>query len=57
MEHRIVFEFLIRGSWDAAAAAMEEHLRLSAARTRKRLMAFSVFTEPSLPNYLRRISA
>ena len=57
MEHRIVFEFLIRGSWDAAAAAMEEHLRLSAARTRKRLMAFSVFTEPNLPNYLRRISA
>ena len=57
MEHRIVFEFLIRGSWDSAAAAMEEHLRLSAARTRKRLMAFSVFKEPSLPNYLRRISA
>jgi DNA-binding GntR family transcriptional regulator len=57
MEHRIVFEFLIRSSWDSAAAAMEEHLRLSAARTRKRLMAFSVFKEPNLPNYLRRISA
>ena len=57
MEHRIVFEFLIRGSWDSAATAMEEHLRLSAARTRKRLMAFSVFKEPNLPNYLRRISA
>jgi len=36
---------------------MEEHIRLSAARTRKRLMAFSVFTEPNLPNYLRRISS
>ena len=57
MEHRIVLEFLIRGSWESAATAMEEHIRLSAARTRKRLMAFSVFTEPNLPNYLRRISS
>lgn len=56
MEHCIVFEFLMRGSWNAAAAAMEEHLHLSAARTRKRLMAFSVFPEPDLPDYLRRIS-
>ena len=57
MEHRIVLEFLIRGSWESAATAMEEHIRLSAARTRKRLMAFSVFTEPHLPSYLRRISS
>ena len=57
MEHCIVLEFLIRGSWKAAADALEEHLHLSAARTRKRLMAFSVFPEPDLPAYLRRISA
>lgn len=56
MEHCIVLEFLIRGSLTAAADAMEEHLHLSAARTRKRLMAFSVFPEPDLPDYLRRIS-
>jgi DNA-binding GntR family transcriptional regulator len=56
MEHCIVLEFLMRGSWSAAAAAMAEHLHLSAARTRKRLMAFSVFPEPDLPDYLRRIS-
>jgi DNA-binding GntR family transcriptional regulator len=56
MEHCIVFEFLIRGSRKAAADALEEHLHLSAARTRKRLMAFSVFPEPDLPDYLRRIS-
>jgi DNA-binding FadR family transcriptional regulator len=55
-EHVLVLEFLIRGSWQAAANALEEHLRLSAARTRKRLMAFSVFPEPTLPEYLRRIS-
>lgn len=56
MEHCIVLEFLVRGSWDAAANAMEEHLHLSADRTRKRLMAFSVFPEPDLPDYLRAIS-
>lgn len=55
-EHSIVFEFIMRGSWSAAASAMHEHLQLSAARTRKRLMAFSVFPEPDLPDYLRRIS-
>ena len=53
-EHGIVLDFLIRGSWDAAAMALEEHLRLSAARTRKRLMAISVFPEPDLPDYLLR---
>jgi DNA-binding GntR family transcriptional regulator len=56
MEHCVVLEFLIRGSWNAAANALEEHLNLSAERTRKRLMAFSVFPEPELPDYLRRVS-
>lgn len=56
MEHCMVFEFLMRGSWNAAGAALEEHLNLSAGRTRKRLMAFSVFPEPDLPEYLRPIS-
>lgn len=56
MEHCVVLEFLIRGSWNAAANALEEHLNLSAERTRKRLMAFSVFPEPELPDYLRRAS-
>jgi DNA-binding GntR family transcriptional regulator len=53
-EHCIVLEFLIRGSWGAAARALEEHLHLSAARTRRRLMSISVFPEPVLPDYLRR---
>jgi len=56
MEHCVVLEFLIRGSWNAAANPLEEHLNLSAERTRKRLMAFSVFPEPELPDYLRRVS-
>lgn len=53
-EHCIIYEFLSRGAWDAAADALREHLRLSALRTRKRLMSISVFPEPALPDYLRK---
>ncbi|WP_339947230.1 GntR family transcriptional regulator [uncultured Albimonas sp.] len=53
-EHRIVLEFMARGSWSAGADAMAEHMRLSAERTRRRLMAVSVFPQPDLPGYLIR---
>mgnify|MGYP005840909611 CR=1 FL=1 len=52
-EHRIIMEFLLRGSIDMAASALQEHLHLSAARTRERLMSFSVFPEPVMAPYLR----
>lgn len=54
-EHAIVLEFITRGSHGLAAQALEEHLRLSASRTRQRLMAISVFPEPELPRYLTRV--
>ncbi|MBO0662891.1 GntR family transcriptional regulator [Jiella sp. MQZ9-1] len=53
-EHAIVYEFLIRRAWSAAAAALDEHLHLSAERTCKRLMAISVFPMPDLPRYLKQ---
>lgn len=53
-EHAIVLEFLGRGARAAAAVALEEHLRQSAARTRQRLMSISVFPPAELPHYLRR---
>jgi DNA-binding GntR family transcriptional regulator len=53
-EHLIILEFLRRGAYEAAAQALEEHMRLSATRTRNRLMAISVFPEPELPKYLQR---
>lgn len=53
-EHAIVLEFIMRGSYDAAANALEEHLALSAERTRRRLMATSVFPTPQLPRYVAR---
>ncbi|WMS41349.1 GntR family transcriptional regulator [Acuticoccus sp. MNP-M23] len=54
-EHAIVLEFLARGSSGAAANALREHLVLSAQRTRRRLMAFSLFSPPDLPDWLRRV--
>jgi len=54
-EHGIVLEFVMRGSYAAAASALEEHLNLSAERTRQRLMAMSVFPEPELPAYLKQL--
>lgn len=53
-EHAIVLDFLIRGSHNAAAQSLEEHIRLSAERTRQRLIAISVFPQPRLPDYLQR---
>ncbi|MEM9048036.1 MAG: GntR family transcriptional regulator [Pseudomonadota bacterium] len=53
-EHAIVLEFVMRGAYAAAGQALEEHLRLSAERTRQRLKAISVFPQPDLPAYLIR---
>lgn len=53
-EHAIVMDFLIRDAHAAAAMSLEEHLKLSAERTRQRLMAISVFPEPDLPAYLQK---
>lgn len=55
-EHAIVLDFLIRGSHRAAAQSLEEHIRLSAERTRQRLIAISVFPQPEMPGYLQRQS-
>jgi len=53
-EHAMVLDFVVRGSYAAAAQNLEEHIRLSSIRTRQRLMAISVFPEPKLPRYLVR---
>lgn len=52
-EHAIILGFVLRGSYEAAANAQEEHLRLSADRTGKRLMALSVFPTPQLQGFLK----
>lgn len=55
-EHVFVLEYIMRGSYAMAACALEDHLRLSAARTRQRLMTLAVFPEPEPPRYLARLS-
>ncbi len=56
-EHLIVLEFAMRGAWETAGLSLEEHLRLSAARSRQRLKAISVFPgDRKLPSYLIRQS-
>lgn len=54
-EHRTIYEFLLRGSFQAAAVCLEAHLQASARRTLDRLKVLSVFSEPDLPAYLERL--
>ncbi|MEH6526420.1 MAG: GntR family transcriptional regulator [Sneathiella sp.] len=51
-EHIIVLDFVMRGAYDMAAQALEQHITLAAIRSRRRLKTFSVFVEPDLPTYL-----
>lgn len=54
-EHRSIFEQLLRGSVDAAAAGLESHLDQSKRRSLQRLKTLSVFPEPLLPPYLMSV--
>ena len=53
-EHIIIYEYLGRGSIDAAMMALETHLLLSAKRTSQRLKALSIFPAPKTPIWLTR---
>ncbi|MGP1254406.1 MAG: GntR family transcriptional regulator [Kiloniellales bacterium] len=51
-EHRLVFELLIAGSVNAAAAALDDHLARSLERALQRLQVLSVIPTPEVPDYL-----
>jgi len=51
-EHIIVLDYVMRGAYDMAAQALEQHITLAATRSRRRLKTFSVFVEPELPQFL-----
>ncbi|MGB2323708.1 MAG: GntR family transcriptional regulator [Candidatus Puniceispirillales bacterium] len=55
-EHIIIYEYLIRDAVDAAAMALENHIKLSAKRTNLRLKALSIFPTPPIPSWLTRRS-
>lgn len=53
-EHIIIYEYLGRGSKDAAMMALETHILLAAKRTSQRLKALSIFPAPEIPIWLTR---
>ena len=53
-EHIIIYEYLSRGSKDAAMMALETHILLAAKRTSQRLKALSIFPAPEIPIWLTR---
>lgn len=55
IEHLSVLDHVLAGEWADAGATLEAHLEHSAARTRQRLKAISVFRETqNTPDYLVR---
>ena len=55
-EHRLVYEMLLKGSWELAAMSLREHLERAQARTLQKLKVLSVLPVPQLPPYLHRLS-
>lgn len=53
-EHIIIYEYLARGSVEAAIMALETHILLAAKRTSQRLKALSIFPTPPIPVWLTR---
>lgn len=55
-EHLEIVHSLLAGNSQLASSQLRHHLDNAASRTRQRLKSLSVLPEPSLPNYLCRIS-
>ncbi len=51
-EHRVIFDLLLQGNPDAAAAALRAHLDRSLDRALSRLKVLSVIPTPDLPGFL-----
>jgi DNA-binding GntR family transcriptional regulator len=54
-EHRLVFEHLIMGAAQAAAAGLLAHLEAGRSRTKARLKVLSLIPEPKTTLYLERV--
>jgi DNA-binding GntR family transcriptional regulator len=52
LEHMLVFEALLQGATEAAAAALKTHLERSRDRTLTQLKVVSVIPVPEMPRYL-----
>ena len=56
-EHRLVIELLVAGTADAAAAALEAHLRSAVQKQRARFAELKAHHRPVVPPYLQRIAS
>lgn len=54
-EHCLVYEMLLKGNWELAAACLRDHLERAQVRTLQRLKVLSVLPVPSLPSFMDRI--
>ncbi len=55
-EHRLVLDLLMRDQRDAAVEALRTHLVRARDRTLERLKSLSVFPEPAMPDFVKKIS-
>ncbi|MEN3751939.1 GntR family transcriptional regulator [Mangrovibacter yixingensis] len=51
-EHCLVYEMLLKGNWELAAACLRDHLERAQARTLQRLKVLSVLPVPELPSFM-----
>lgn len=51
-EHCLVYEMLLKGNWDLAAACLRDHLERAQIRTLQRLKVLSVLPVPELPAFM-----
>jgi DNA-binding GntR family transcriptional regulator len=56
-EHRLVIDLLIAGTADAAAAALEAHLRSAVQKQRARFAELKAHHRPVVPPYLQRVAS
>ncbi|QGY31773.1 GntR family transcriptional regulator [Pantoea cypripedii] len=53
-EHSLVYEMLLKGNWELAAACLRDHLERAQVRTLQRLKVLSVLPVPALPSFMER---
>ena len=53
-EHALVYEMLLKGNADLAAACLRDHLERAQLRTLQRLKVLSVLPVPALPDFMER---
>lgn len=56
LEHKLIYEMLLKENWELAAIGLREHIKNSQERTLQKLKVLSVLPVPELPRYLIKLS-